>query len=408
MSGKLKSADLLALPKSEQDEINRKQKRLAAFINKLNNGSPFSLATGGGSVVLEASPKDMSDLATMLGRNTPSMIDRDKLTNMKFTKKGGKEKYGLSNLEKTPEFGGKAAGEGAGVVAERQAHQSLVKQLGQIMEETGNDYVKVLIPGLNGNKPYKITHAVWTDEALAGSTEKKTKPKSDLELWYEQTPVVFISYKDNYGRRKNKNGTKTVGYADPRGFQQFGGMSEGGSPEINKFPEVQNFLKYFEIMREEHGKKSGRWLKKNHICKISSEELKKKSVYGLNWQAGTGFSRQNCSVVLQGRVAFTELENDVYELTANHVQINSRNSDDGMTGIYEPVMFVRWNPSRGGAASARYIIMPEGGSHPYDEITKKQIEDKIKAYDAKKAAEAKSAKQTKTLQTKISKVLKKK
>lgn len=409
MSGKLKASDLLGVPKSEPAEITRKKKRLAAFIDKLNNGSPFSLAAGG-KVVLEVNKNDMNKLVSMLDKSKPVDSDRSVLTSMRFTVKGSTTQYSISSLEKATEFGGKAQGEGAGVVAERQAHQALVKQLGQIMEETGNDYVKVLIPGLNGDQPYKITHAVWTDEALFGSDEKRTKPKSDLELWYEKTPVVFISYKDNYNRRKKKNGTRTIGYADPRGFQQFGGMSEGGSAEIRKFPEVQNFLKYFEIKREEHGKKAGRWLESNYVCKISSMTLKKMAVYGLGWQDGTGFSRQNCNIVLQGRVELTEVDIDgeIYELTANHVQINSRGSMDGMTGVYEPVMFVRWNPSRGGEASVRYAIMPEGGSKPYKEITKKQIEDKIADYNKKQKSPQQKTQQNTKIQSKVNKVLKKK
>jgi hypothetical protein len=393
MAGKLSAPSLIAKTGAPVEEVERKKKRLQTFCNKILTGSPFTLVKGGSTVVLDSNNKAIND---QLGKLLDGRLSSDALSKMVFKDKNGYS-YKLVDFEKTPEFGGKPKGEGAGERAERQAHAALVKQLGQIMEETGEDYVNVLIPGLNGDKPYKITHAVWTDEYLASSTEKKTKPKSDVELWYENTPVVFISYKDNYGRRLKKNGTYTVGYADPRGFQQFGGMSEGGSPQINAFPEVQSFIKYFKIMAQENSRKA-RWLDSTYVAKIQDEKLKKMSVYGLGWQGGKGFSRQNCNVVLQGRVSFTEVSTDIYELDADHVQINSARSDDGMNDDYEPVLFVRWNPSRGTGdpPNVRFMIMPEKGCGTYKLLTKKQIDDKIAAHEALQ-------KQKSKLQSKIKK-----
>lgn len=364
---------------SSSTKESRKKKqigRLNTFIEMYRNRTPFEMVTGQ-PVTFEY---EASVANQMLQQNFSSI---------KFKSANDPNKtYGLASIKKTDKFGGRE--KPAGNEAEGRAWNALIGNMRKIMEETGDDYVKVIVSGINDSDPYEITHAVWTDPYLAQHPNERgrTLPKADLELWSGNKPVVFLSYKDNVGRRRNKNGTLSTGKADPRGFQQFGGMSASASPEINAFPEVQNFIEYFRIKAEEHNSagRSGLWLPRACMCEIQSVKLKKMAMYGLGWQDGGGFSRNNCQAVLQGRIEFSEVDDDVYEVVASHMQVNHRGSNDGINDSYRPVLLVRPNESRATKdfGGVRFMLYPYGGLGPCDVVTPREIVNTINQYKKKK------------------------
>jgi len=345
------------------------------FIDKLVKGEPFTLSNDQQVKLV----KDNNAISVLKTRDT-KLIGKLLFKDAKAKNKT----YKISQFKKTAEFGGKPP---PGGEAERKAYNAVNAQIEGIMRKTGMKYVPVVIPGINDRKPYRITSALWTEEYLRSSPEKATLPKADLELVDDTgKSVIFISYKDNYGRRKKKNGTMTVGRADPKGFQQFGGMSERGSPEIYSFDIVQEFIKYCQLFYE------GKQFPQGHniACDITgegSELLKKKSIYGLGYGPKASYGRDNCQLVLQGRIEFQTL-GKYYTVKASHTMINSPNSTDGMEGGYSPILFVRANPGRGdsfGIKGVRFTVYPKGAANIKESVTRDDMRQTLaKVEKAKK------------------------
>lgn len=389
----LKPGDFQYTSSTKEHRKKKQIARLNTFIEMYKSRTPFEMVSG-------------PPVTFAYEASVANQMMQQRFTGLKFKNANDPTKtYGLGSIKKSDKFGGRDAP--AGNEAEGRAWNAIVGNMRSIMQETGDNFVFVVIPGINDANPYEITHAVWTDPYLKSNPGEsgRTLPKADLELWSGNRPVVFLSYKDNVGRRKNKNGTISTGRADPKGFQQFGGMSASASPEINAFPEVQNFMEYFRIKAEEHEKsgKKGPWLSRACICEIQSTKLKKMAMYGLGWQDGTGFSRNNCQMVLQGRIELSEISDDVYEIVASHTQVNYRGSNDGINDSYRPVLLVRPNESRAtkGFGGVRFMLYPHGGTGPVDTITPRVIETTIANYKKQKAAEERAAKQNALLEKKM-------
>ena len=130
-------------------------------------------------------------------------------------------------------------------------------------------------------------------------------------------------------------------------------------------------------------------------------------MYGLGWQDGRGFSRNNCQMVLQGRIELSEINDDVYEIVASHTQVNYSGSNDGINDAYRPVLLVRPNESRAtkGFGGVRFMLYPAGGLGPADVVTEKTITDTITNYKKNKLKEERASRENKLLEAKLKRKL---
>ena len=110
-----------------------KRNNIDIFLKKIKNGKPFTIECGSGKTVKlhkEYSKYSLKDLERL----------KDKKGSILFETINPKGKVKLSQLCKTSEFVGRTQ---KTTVAEDKEVASLNKQLTEIMDSTGFDYVKV-------------------------------------------------------------------------------------------------------------------------------------------------------------------------------------------------------------------------------------------------------------------------
>ena len=164
----LKPGDFQYSPSTKESRKKKQIGRLNAFIEMYKNRTPFEMVSGPPvTFVYEASVANQ-----MLNQNFGAL---------KFKNSNDPTKtYGLGSIKKTDKFGGRD--KPAGNETEGRAWNAIIGNMRKIMEETGEDYVNVVIPGINDGNPYKITHAVWTDPYLKANPGQsgRTLPKAEI------------------------------------------------------------------------------------------------------------------------------------------------------------------------------------------------------------------------------------
>jgi len=288
-------------------EIRKYDYRPEVFIKKIKEGSPFEVKGGKKVVLLPAKNYDK-----ILRSGTPMQLNE-----LRFVSKSG-DAYKLTDVVKTPEFGGK--GEGASTAKEDAALKSLRDQIRVAKKKDGSATINIRI----GSATYKISDA----ESTPGT------PKSDFHLLdSDGNEVVWISHKDG---------------STPKDFQQWGGMSASKEPKIYNHPESQKFIKDVLSMYP-NGLPSATTIAR----RIRSSELKNMTVYGN--QYGGNYSRQNVTLMLQGSVNLSKTGSS-YRITATHTHLNG----DEMGGGYEPVFMAIYKGDRSdfGIKGTRVVIAP--------------------------------------------------
>lgn len=316
-------------------EIQKRDGRIEILLNKLVKNDEFETTHGkikasllywyprGKSVVVfdPSEKKQFAAAQKALGNATSAdkfqVVSKTQLS--KFAT--------LSELVKTPEFGGKGAGASLG--AESRAIEGMKQSLEVAIKENKGPITVAV-------KNTRVSDIVGV-EKTAGT------PKSDFHLLdSEGKPVIWISHKDGRGAKD---------------FQQWGGISERIEPEINRHPETQKFI---EDLRKAYpngvGAEPGQ--PKSLYRKIHDSKLKFMTIYGNQFFAAH-LGPQNVSVLLQGPPGLRKAGN-IYVFTANHVHYNGDSMD--MTE-FEPVFMAIYKGDRNdaGIKGTRIVISPIAG-----------------------------------------------
>jgi hypothetical protein len=175
------------------------------------------------------------------------------------------------------------------------------------------------------NKTYRAAKCVKT----------KGVPKSDFSILDESgNEIMWLSHKEG---------------STARDFQQWGGMTEAN---IQNHKEAQKFIKQVQEMFPD-GIPNATTVAKM----IKDDNLKKMSIYGVDYKAGAPLGLQNVSVVLQGPVKLKKNGN-AWSFTANHAHDNG----EDIHGDFEPVMMAIYKGDRSnfGVQGARFAIQPKG------------------------------------------------
>ena len=250
--------------------------------------------------------------------------------------------YGLQDLLKTPELGGK--GKGSGTAVEDAALSSFSKAVQQAVEESGG-----LITVVVGNTQYRNIAGVKTQPGF---------PKSDFNFINASgVPVVFISHK-----KAAKKG------AGPGDFIRWGGFTE-----FKDYPDVQQFITKLKSFLEKNG------LDRmpnatNFIKEIQDDELAKKLVYGPDY--GKDFGVNNVQIAIQGEVMLKKLKDGIYSLVGQHQYLNGENPE----GYYRPILVGKYRSDRAmfGIPSLEAIAQPGAIAHSASNIYELKKDEFVK------------------------------
>lgn len=264
------------------------------LITKLENGDDFVLNDGS----LLKFKKDKDVIATIrLGLKNSS---NELLQAVRMTSTTGKQ-YKISDLAKTPEFGGKGAG--SGTRAEDAALTDIIAKLEKLLLKEQMPYIPVDING-------KVVKC-------AGFESTFGTPKSDFHILdTEGNMVAWISH---------KKGTKA------KDFQQYGGMVElSGATELQKFvDDVKEQLK-------EQSSEGVLPMKTAFARKVNDKTVKMKTLFGKDYKSSGPDSVQNIDVLYQGVLDFKKVGKKYY-ITSSHTVFHGEEP----TGDYTPYYYVR-------------------------------------------------------------------
>lgn len=264
------------------------------LVTKLENGDDFVLFDG--SILKFKKDKDVIGAIRLGLKNSSNEL----LQAVRLKSTTGKD-YKISDLAKTPEFGGKGAG--SGTRAEDAALTDIIAKLQKLLEKEQKPYIPVDING----KTVKC----------AGFESTFGTPKSDFHILdTEGNMVAWISH---------KKGTRA------KDFQQYGGMVElAGNAELQKFvDDVKEQLK-------EQDSAGVLPMKTAFARKVDDKSVKMKTLFGKDYKSSGPDSVQNIDVLYQGVLDFKKVGKK-YVITSSHTVFHGEEP----TGDYAPYYYVR-------------------------------------------------------------------
>lgn len=283
------------------------------LIRKLVNEDEFVLFNGN-TIKFKKDADVIAEITLGLKNKNNAALNAIKLK----AKTGGKT-YKISDLAKTPEFGGKGAG--SGTRAEDEALTDIIAKLQAILVKEKKPYINVNING-------KVVQC-------AGFESTFGTPKSDFHILDTKgNMVAWISH---------KKGTRA------KDFQQYGGMVElSGADELEKFVEdVKDILKNL-------GSENALPMKTAFARKVKDKTVKMKTLFGKEYDKRGPDSVQNIDVLYQGVLGFKKV-GKYYEITSSHTVFHGEEP----TGDYEPYYYVRPEQAKTqfGVKGGRFFIV---------------------------------------------------
>lgn len=286
-------------------DINKTGREIRAtkIAQKIESGEPFELVSGE-QKILHFTKDDYTNLFLNKELELLKKIAGTKVNSFPFFKDDEGKQYGIGDLIKTQDFGGK--GFVVGVHIEDREVETLTKQF----EELGPVNIKI------GDKIYKNISKI---------EKPRANPKADFTLFdSDGKPQIYISHKD------------------AGGFQQYSGVSV-----FAKHPEVVSFV---DKVKELTG---GELQSKNSFQRnIEDEELKRKAMYGYENEFGVN----KVQIICQGEMKLVQ-EGDNYIIKSQYQLIYP----EVPTDKYNPKLAVtfRRGLNQQNVKNARFGIYPE-------------------------------------------------
>ena len=282
----LKESDFNAL--TFFDLAKRGGFRFQILADKIKNGSAFELVGGESTPLQFINP----DHAEVFASGDSAEIKKLAPTNsnlFKFFKDDAGKEYSIKDLQKNAEFGGR--GKGSGTIVEDYNLKLLKDQIAKLKEENNTSSINVSVGG-------KVYNDIVDAESQFGT------PKSDFNLVDSKgNPVVFISHKKAGGKGASAND-----------FIRWSGYTM-----YKNHPEVKAFNEALAKWVDENNPGEGLPNKTRFISRIEDKELIQKLIYGPKF--GEGFSKDNVSIILQGKIDLSPKGDNTYELTSQHDQV---------------------------------------------------------------------------------------
>lgn len=280
-------------------ELKKRDWRLPLIIKKINDSKPFLLMNG--NEVKVRKEKTLLNMLSLIQETGNYKMMND----VEFTTTDYK-KFGITDMAKSTEFGGK--GEGSGTVAEDRALLNFRELIQEECRKKATPYIKIKI----GNRTVNVKDIQKVKEGM---------PKADWEAIDEDNnPVAYFSHKD--GRTA-------------KDFQQYGGLVELDK----KFPNNKEILAFTNKVKNITGgeMKSGQSFESDLI---KDKKLILATVYGIDYDKSFP-STQNVDMFIQGTVKLTD-RNKNYIIESNHTGYKG----EIPTGDYAVNLFVRYDTSR--------------------------------------------------------------
>jgi len=282
----IKEADFNAL--TFFDLAKRGGFRFQILADKIKNGSAFELI-GDESTPLQFINPDHADIFASGDSTEIKKLAPTNSNLFKFFKDDAGKEYSIKDLQKNQEFGGR--GKGSGTIVEDYNLKLLKDLISKLKEENGGKPINVIV----GGKTYSD---IVDAESQFGT------PKSDFNLIDSKgNPVVFISHKKAGGKGASAND-----------FIRWSGYTM-----YKDHPEVKAFNEALAKWVDKNNPGEGLPNKSRFISRIEDKELIQKLIYGPKF--GEGFSKDNVSIILQGKIDLNPKGNNTYELSSQHDEI---------------------------------------------------------------------------------------
>jgi len=282
----LKESDFNAL--TFFDLAKRGGFRFQILADKIKNGSAFELV-GGESTPLQFINPDHAEIFAIGDSAEIKKLAPTNSNLFKFFKDDAGKEYSIKDLQKNAEFGGR--GKGSGTIVEDYNLKLLKDQIAKLKEENNTSSINVSVGG-------KVYNDIVDAESQFGT------PKSDFNLVDSKgNPVVFISHKKAGGKGASAND-----------FIRWSGYTM-----YKNHPEVKAFNEALAKWVDENNPGEGLPNKTRFISRIEDKELIQKLIYGPKF--GEGFSKDNVSIILQGKIDLSPKGDNTYELTSQHDQV---------------------------------------------------------------------------------------
>lgn len=283
------------------------------LVYKIQKGEDFILADGK-TIKFKNDKKVVGAIQAGLEQKSNALLNAISLTG------ADGNSYKISDIAKTPEFGGKGAG--SGTRAEDEALSDIKRKLEDILKATKKSYINVKI----GKRTVKC----------AGFESTFGTPKSDFHILDpDNNQVAWISH---------KKGTKA------KDFQQYGGMIE--------LKDNANLQKFVSDVKDILGKTKSNDvvlpMKTAFARKVTDKSVRMKSLFGKDFRSSGPDSVQNIDVLYQGVLGFKKVGN-AYEITSSHTVFHGQEP----TGDYTPYYYVRPEQAKNqfGVRGARFFIV---------------------------------------------------
>lgn len=280
-----------------------RESRITKISDKIEKGDLFDMV-GGSQKKLLFTKDEYKEIFNKPDVEKIKSISGNKINTFPFFKDEEGNQYGLKDLIKTQEFGGKGL-----VVGAHIEDRELENLMNQIIE-LGQVDIKL------GNKIYKN---------ISKGDKPKGNPKADFVLYdTEEQPQIYISHKD-------------IG-----GFQQFSGINV-----FQNHPEVKKFV---DDVRELTNGILGP--KTTFQRNIEDDTLKVEAIYGHDKE----FGLNKVQIVCQGAMKLVKLEDGTYEIKSSHDFIYPEIPSD----IFKPKLLVtyRQGMNQQKIQNARFGIYP--------------------------------------------------
>ena len=308
----------------------RKRDNFKRFKDRISKGEGFTLDKDKKTKVVIGGKNAAATKKLLAKLSTVSALTENfkvKQTIILPTVNGGLVK--LNSLYKDAEFAGRTQ---ASTAKEDYALALLREGINTALRKEGTDFIIVRI----NNVDYKV-NGITTQRKVGGDV------KSDFNLTYNRSSVVWISHKDGGG---------------VKGFQQWGGVTSRAGAFFASHPEVLDFAKAVKA------KTNGVMPPATTYARpIKDAMLRLRSIYGPDYGTGS-FGFNSCTVVLQGDPILLRENNGKYTLKSDepfhYARKKSGVAKESVSDSYQPTLMAIYKGDRSNfdIRGARFAIQP--------------------------------------------------